>query len=286
MRRQTTRDHPGAPRSSTGVRSALGELLDLAWPQACAGCDTWGTRWCDDCALGVTGPRLRVRPGLAPHLVVHAAAPFEGSLRRAVTVFKDEGRSDIGPVLARLLAVSVGSAIADFATTRGSPASWTLVPVPSSGSATRRRGRFALGELARGARDVISDAGLQGVDAAFLLRSARRTRDQTGLGQEQRRSNVEGAFVVDDRSARRHRCADSGFVLVDDVVTSGATLRAAHTALRIAGLGPVVVATIAATPRRSSVRAQLRSSAEPSESNPGVGAVAGLPWSHDLPGRR
>lgn len=199
------------------------------------------------------GEPLRVRPSLAPHLVVHSAAAFDGALRRAVTVFKDEGRSDITPVLSRLLALSVASAVADIEATTGGGTTWTLIPVPSSRAATRRRGRFPLGELVRGATETLARRGLGGLDSACILRSARRVSDQSRLGRDQRSANVEGAFAVDERALRRHGEIGGGIVLVDDVVTSGATLRAAHNTLRRVCREPVLVATVAATPRRRSV---------------------------------
>lgn len=250
---------PRTPRSRddplTPARRALAELFDLAWPVTCAGCDRWSTPWCETCAASTVGEPLRVRPSLAPQLVVHAATPFDGAIRRGVTVFKDEGRSDLAPVLGALLRTAVASALgehlADHVT---GPKRWLLVPVPSSPAATRTRGRFPLGEVVRASlggdrgtprRDVLAEA--------HLLRSVRRTADQSHLSRAQRGANVAGAFALAGRRDT-HPPGRCGVVLVDDVVTSGATLASAHGALRRGGYATVLLATVAATPDAGAAR--------------------------------
>jgi predicted amidophosphoribosyltransferase len=80
------------------------------------------------------------------------------------------------------------------------------------------------------------------------LRLSRKVADQAGLGAGERWSNLRGAMTV----PTRHTSTVCGavVVLVDDVVTSGATLAEAGRALRCAGASDVVAVTLAATHRR------------------------------------
>ncbi len=74
-----------------------------------------------------------------------------------------------------------------------------------------------------------------------LLRRRRWTRPQTRLGRARRRVNMEGAFIAPARIER-------SVLLVDDVLTTGATMEAAAIALRLAGATRIIVAAVAATP--------------------------------------
>ncbi|AXH95826.1 ComF family protein [Ornithinimicrobium avium] len=81
------------------------------------------------------------------------------------------------------------------------------------------------------------------------LRLARAVVDQAGLGADDRARNLCGAVRVRDRLVSRLQGRPC--VLVDDVVTTGATLQECARALRAAGCGPVVAVTLAATRRHT-----------------------------------
>ena len=177
-----------------------------------------------------------------------AGPAYDGVVRTAVVAWKDGGRADLtGAVLAPLLRDVLAAALTASpehraALARGSPVA--LVPAPSARGRTRRRGehrvRSLVGAAVRGAR------GLRVVDAHEL---SRRVADQAGLGAAQRHRNLEGAVRV--RRGRAGAVAGLPCVVVDDVVTTGATLTECARALRAAGSGPVVAVTIAATRRRA-----------------------------------
>jgi predicted amidophosphoribosyltransferase len=126
-----------------------------------------------------------------------------------------------------------------------------LVPVPSSAAALRVRGRDHVGELTAHAVAELRAAGLAAGEAR-LLRRRGRVRDSAGLSAAARRANLAGSFEpAGDLSLRAFPGAL--LVLVDDVVTSGATLTeaaAALTATRRPAEVPVLAAVVAATPRR------------------------------------
>jgi predicted amidophosphoribosyltransferase len=122
-----------------------------------------------------------------------------------------------------------------------------VVPVPSSPAAVRRRGDAPLELLTRAAVAQATPRGCVLV-VAPVLRLRRRVADQAGLNHSQRAGNLERAMQVRPRwqgSVRGVAC-----LLVDDVLTTGATLAEAARALREGGAGYVAAATVAATQRR------------------------------------
>jgi len=116
-----------------------------------------------------------------------------------------------------------------------------VVPVPLHPRRVRERGFDPVYALARAAARAL------GVPlAADVLVRTRATPSQTGLDRAGRRRNVAGAFAVPPGARARLRGAT--LVLVDDVVTTGATLREAAAALRAAGAARVVGLCVARTP--------------------------------------
>lgn len=221
-------------------------LVELAAPSVCAGCGRAGTRWCARCQAVLAAPRPRAwrptpcPPGLPPTWSGH---PYEGPVRAAVVSWKEEGRVDLNAVLAGVLREVIETALAGSAPhTRAvrSGAPVVLVPAPSARSGSRARGRRPVLEVTRAA---CPDG--QVVEALDLVR---QVRDQAGLTSAERARNLSGAVAV--RRSARPRVQGVPCLLVDDVVTSGATLQECSRALLEAGSGPVVAATIAATRRR------------------------------------
>lgn len=221
-------------------------LVELAAPSACAGCGRPGIRWCADCQAVLAAPRPRAwrptpcPPGLPPTWAGH---PYEGPVRAAVVAWKEEGRVDLTGVLAgalrEVLAVALASSGPHTRALRaGHPVA--LVPAPSARAGSRARGRRPVPEMARAA----AHPSLV-VEALDLVR---KVRDQAGLTATERSRNLVGAVAV--RAASRGRIEGVPCVLVDDVITTGATLQECSRALLSAGSGPVLAVTIAATVRR------------------------------------
>jgi predicted amidophosphoribosyltransferase len=109
-----------------------------------------------------------------------------------------------------------------------------LIPIPSRKSAVRLRGREFIAEIA------VDGARTFNIPIATPLIHNRRIRDQTGLHLEERWNNVEGAFVVE-----REHGLHGNVLLIDDLVTTGATLCEAARTLRYAGIKVIGAVTAA-----------------------------------------
>lgn len=212
---------------------------DLAVGADCAGCGVPGLGWCHDCAIACR-PAPRLVPGVADVPVV-AVVDNAGPMARVVVAWKDRGRLRLTEPLGRLLAV--GCSWLPLSGRQG------LVPVPTARAQVRRRGADPVRLLAARAA---GDLGAVGVEAVVLpsLQRTRATRDQAGLGAHERRANVRGAFAADRFFVSR--CVRAGIeevVVVDDVLTTGASAREAVRALAVAGVRTTAVVVVAHTPR-------------------------------------
>jgi len=207
----------------------LVSLVDLVLPRECAGCGRPGTLLCAGCLPGA-GP-VPVPSAVLPVL---AAGRYDGGLRRAIVRYKERDRRELaGPLGAALASAVAALAASDTA------AAPVLVPVPSSPRAARERGGDHVLRLARHA------ARRTATPLAPALSLARRVRDSAGLHRDERAANLAGAM-------RATGPLGSGrAVIVDDIVTTGATLHEAARALREAGWTILGGAAVAATPRRA-----------------------------------
>jgi predicted amidophosphoribosyltransferase len=168
-----------------------------------------------------------------------------------ILAYKERGRTALRPALAACLEATL---IAALGSSRGP---LILVPVPSSPKAVRRRGHDPVGRLAALAARRLRSRGCP-VVCAPVLRHGRHVRDQAGLSASERAGNLAGAFevaapgswrVAASSASRRHLRARPVAVLVDDIVTTGATLAEAAGALRAEGVTVPLAVALAATRR-------------------------------------
>ena len=240
------------------ARRCLSATLEMALPTTCGGCGAPGARWCGACAEEVgqasySGGARQVCPSPRPrgYPPTWAASPYDGAARKALVQFKDGDRRDLVAVLSPLLAQAVTAVLLEDPRLRAVLASGNgpvfVVPVPSSRAAVRRRGDSPLELLTRAA---VREVGLSPRELIVspALRVRRRVADQAGLDHRQRANNVDWAMQV--RPRWRVGIAGVTCLLVDDVLTTGATLVEAARALSAGGAGHVAAATVAATQRR------------------------------------
>jgi predicted amidophosphoribosyltransferase len=207
-------------------------LLDLVLPTRCVGCGSRTAPLCADCAP--TSAPLVVMTG---RLSTTAAAEYTGALRAALLAYKERGRRDLTAPLGALLGRALADAVPADPPAR---ARVLLVPVPTTRAAAAARGGDHVLRLARRA------AAARGLRVApDALRLTRTPLDSAGLGVDERAANLDQAM--------RARAVPPGTaaVLVDDIVTTGATLREGARALAAAGWPVLGGAVVAATRRHS-----------------------------------
>ena len=187
----------------------ISDALSTLFPAICLGCGRSGTPLCADCAERTTRTNTIDSAGLR----VRCAGRYAGTLRRAILAYK-RGRRDVGDVLAQIV-VAAGS---DFA-----PPGAIVVPVPTVASRRRTRGFDQSARLARACGDAFELPVLLALEP--IARDAQRGRDRAA------RLRARGRF----RCAAPELVAGMRVVLVDDVVTTGATLRDCAATLRACG---------------------------------------------------
>ncbi|KPC82554.1 MULTISPECIES: ComF family protein [Streptomyces] len=203
------------------------EIVGLVLPVACGGCGSPRTELCDECAAGLhAGPR-RVRPAPEPGGLpaVHAAAPYENAVRAMLLAHKERGALGLAGVLGGALAAAVRAGAGHG----GDAGPLLLVPVPSARRATAGRGHDPVRRMAAVAAAELRRGGTP-AGVLAVLRQRRAVADQAGLGARDRKTNLAGALVVAEGG--RRLLGVGGVVLVDDVLTTGASLAEAARAVR------------------------------------------------------
>lgn len=218
----------GWDRLTAAAREALAVLV----PIACVGCGVAGAVVCEACDERMAGvvSRREIDSGFP----VWAGTEYTDIARRTILALKSEQRTDAAGHLARILLRAIDAALLELSELPDPPLSVALAALPSSRSAYRRRGYRPVDVVVRKAGLVLEHP----------LAWRRQPADQIGLTLGERKHNLG--------SSLRHRGTVSGrcFLLVDDVVTTGATLLESRRALAAAGASVVGAAVIAGTPKR------------------------------------
>jgi ComF family protein len=203
-------------RLELAARRLVSTLLDVLAPPRCAACEALGPRasgYCREC--GDPEPLLDVACHIA-RVPVFAGARYAEPVASAIHRFKYESAPELSTVLASLSVRGIDLL--------GIETSDVWVPVPLHPLRLAERGYNQSALLAR----ELSRVARGPVDARRLCR-VRHTEQQAKRDRRSRRQNVADAFAARDRASKRR------VVLVDDVVTTGATLAGCIAALRAAG---------------------------------------------------
>jgi len=205
------------------IRSVLLDAAAVLAPVDCAGCGGVDRALCERCRAELS-PRPTGQT-LADGTRVESALRYDGTVRQIVLAYKEQGRTDVARALVAPLNAAVGAALSGRC---------ELVALPIGRAAFRRRGYDPV-------RLLLRRAGLG--HPLEVLRQSHQRVAQKSLSRAARAENLAGSLVV-SRDIRGRR-----LLLVDDVITTGASLSEAARTLREAGAEVVGAATLASTPR-------------------------------------
>jgi predicted amidophosphoribosyltransferase len=203
------------------------DIADLVLGRTCVACGEFGPPMCDPCLDRARRSGFR---RLGSDLVIAAGTRYQGVGRTVVLAHKRQLTRGLAPALGCLMADAVGRI-------QPTPVPLVLVPIPSHRQAARERGQDTVRAIARAAVIALRSRGRPAELQPLLIRADARA-SLAGATRAERRIRVAGAF------AARARTNDP-VIVVDDVVTSGATMRSAIEVLRTADclvIGGVAVA--------------------------------------------
>lgn len=222
-------------------RGLLTDLADLVLAHACAVCGRPGRAVCADCLARLAQCPSPVR-GASDLPPIVAALPYEGLGQQLVLRYKERGDRSLAPALGDLLAAAVRTHL------RAPTPPAALVPVPSHRHAPR--GFDALDGIVRAATRSLTADGFPAF-AHRPLGTAAGYHPLKQLGRLDRLEQVRGAFRP--RPGVPRLPAGTPVLVVDDVITTGATVREVIRVLRAIGIDPGGIAAVAAVSRGRSV---------------------------------
>ena len=210
-------------------------LNELLFPDRCVSCGVLGISICSECRRKWNLHRYRSFIGKSKTdlIQVTSSVPYSAIAQRILLSAKESHIKRADQLVSEAIRHSTINVLRD---------DWIdlLVPIPSRPRAVRERGRQFIYEVTEPISQELN------IPSAPILRHSRSVRDQSGLHLEERWNNLKGAFVVDAKQISGKRA-----LLVDDLVTTGATLYEAAGALRYAGIEVIgaVTAAVALAPK-------------------------------------
>jgi len=217
--------------------------LDWIYPPVCLTCGEPGYRLCVKCQSRIKFYKNHQQPlpggdwagtkqpGQAHSSTLRILTEYEGVVRECVHALKYGNNHGMGEMFAVWLAAMVHEE------------GWEvdlIVPVPLSQPRQKARGYNQAARIAKPLSVYLGEAY-----SSFALARIRETRSQVGLSVEERQINVTGAFRAEPGVVK-----DKRVLLVDDVMTTGSTMRACSEALLLGGAAAVYCVTVAGLPRK------------------------------------
>lgn len=208
------------------------ELKYLLFPTRCFGCRELGYSICSQC-------RKQWNPHLyqsrISDLAVYSAIPYSPIAKNILLAAKEQSVKSADQLVRSAVKVAIYELFQRHS-------NCALVPIPSGASSNRRRGRDFVNEMA------ISVAKDFGVAVLPLLEHQRNIRDQSRLNIASRRQNLAMAFSI--KPQFRGNYSGENVVILDDLVTTGATISEAKRALTRGGFKVQAAATACVALRR------------------------------------
>lgn len=189
------------------------ELSQLLFPSRCYGCSILGPTICSACRSQWHPHYYKTNIG---PISVHSSLLYSPTASKIILASKENGLRGADDLIIQAIIQVLERAKIDKQHFR-------LVPIPSSKNSQRKRGRSFM-------VDITQQVSVHtGIPISDCLQISRRIKDQSGLNKLARNSNMQGAFSL--KSSARGQ-----LIVVDDVVTTGATLREAARALNSQGI--------------------------------------------------
>ena len=201
----------------------LQTLQELVFPLRCLGCGALGIEICSRCRKDWHPRIIRTVSRLRPLFPIYSSIPYSPVAGKVLLAAKENGILTADKLLTQALTFALTYCLAETTAT-------FIVPIPSRKNVARMRGRQFISTIAKDAGEFTS------TPIHELLTHVRKVKDQSTLDAKARSINLDGAL----KSLRFIR---GNAVLVDDLVTTGATLHEAARALRAEGIAVVAAVT-------------------------------------------
>lgn len=195
-------------------------MFELLLPVSCAGCGLAGVRVCEECKTQWSSLPQRITTRVDPHAPIWSLGPYGGSRRRALIALKERGRRDV----AQPMGAAMGAAIRFLIACGEIDEDILLVPAPTSRRSARKRGGDPVAKM------LLSS----GFGVWKAVEHARGVKDSVGLDAQGRHRNLAGhvRFIGQETTPPPER----GVLVVDDVITTGATMAVTLAVLTSAGV--------------------------------------------------
>ena len=204
--------------------SALREFLQLLYPPICIGCRVSGWEFCTPCAREMKSPIIRSSISGIPFL---AKAHYSKVTAQLILSAKEDNNRNARVILSEAISEILQTLPGD---------SFTIIPIPSRTPNNRRRGYEHMPQLLR----LVQKTCEKEIYICNGLEIVGRIADQSTLGSRERELNMHGSYRIRPKEISGIE-RGSQVVLIDDLVTSGSTMREGIQTLKLARIGPKAV---------------------------------------------
>jgi len=219
-------------------------ISSLAFEEACLICDCKKEFLCNECGKNWLHKAKLIKGEAFP---VYSKVPYDEVAAKVVLSAKESGLKQAKNLLVNAL---VETTLELLKSLEIEDERIEFVPIPSSRTAQMRRGEDFIYQLTRLTHSkIVSVAPLLDIHVKRILRVNKKLRDQSGLSEHERDLNLTGAFHADLKYRNT-----SQLIIVDDVITTGSTLREAYRALKERNLTVIGAVTTCASQRRLLIR--------------------------------
>ena len=220
---------------------SIHSLKELIYPNICLCCGKTGVKICHNCSkYWLANPNK----SKVENNCLFFVTTYDETTSPIILAAKESGNREAVKLIARSITNSISFAILNL----GIAQPINLVSIPSQLSAIRRRGRDHIKDLVQ---EVITQLNKQNIDAAYLpiLKPIKKIKDQSDLNGLQRKENMSHAFIV-----KTSPISQSAVIVIDDLVTTGASILEGVRALSEAKITVDAVVTACAVGRNSLIR--------------------------------